>query len=92
MSTARSPEECKRGATSEGYKVCSSKRDPNNECPLLGEKERCSACGFFWAGKTCLGEDPVKKAKKELKEEEAAEKKAEEKTATPKPQGTPKKK
>jgi hypothetical protein len=77
LANVRSPEECKTGSASGDYKVCSAKADPNNECSMMGDKERCQACNFFWAGKTCLIEDPVKKAKQELKkEQEEKEKKA----------------
>jgi hypothetical protein len=69
QANVRSTEECKPGSSTDGYKVCSAKEDPNNDCPSYGEKERCTMCGYFWAGKSCMKEDPVAKAKKELEEE-----------------------
>jgi hypothetical protein len=72
FATVRAPNECKGD---NGYIVCASKTDPNNECSMLGDKERCGMCGFFWAGKACLAEDPVQKAKEQLKKEEADKKK-----------------
>ena len=77
MATVQSPSECKSGGATGDYKVCAAKSDPNNECSMMGERERCSACGYFWAGKACLAEDPVKKAKEELKKEEEQKKKKE---------------
>ncbi|MFH1262637.1 MAG: hypothetical protein V1495_04220 [Pseudomonadota bacterium] len=77
----RSPSQCVAGTVEDGQTVCLAKSDPNNDCPMLGEKERCSICGFFWAGKDCLSSDPVKKAKEELKKEEEKKKKG-----TPKPE------
>ncbi len=79
MATVMSPSECKSGGSTSGYTVCQARPDPNNECSLLGEKERCAACGYYWSGQTCLPEDPVKKAKAQLKKEEAKKKEAEKK-------------
>jgi hypothetical protein len=80
----RSPNDCTSGAKDGGYTVCAARQDPNNECSMLTSKDRCTACGYFWAGGTCLSEDPVKKAKQQLKkEDEAKKKKAPEKPAAP---------
>lgn len=79
MAMVRSIDNCKAGKEYNGYKTCSAKPDPNNDCPMITAKERCQACNFFWAGETCLPEDPVEKAKAELKAEEKAKKAKEKK-------------
>ena len=61
--------ECMPGKTKDEQKICQSKSDPQNTCSLVSEKERCSICGYHWNGKSCMTEDPVKKAKKILEKE-----------------------
>jgi hypothetical protein len=88
QATVRSASECAPGSKSGDYKVCSSFRDDQNTCPQLGVKEQCEKCGFHWNGTSCLAEDPVKKAKKEL-EEQAKKEKAKQESAKPSPTATP---
>ncbi|HLG19432.1 MAG TPA: hypothetical protein VI895_06410 [Bdellovibrionota bacterium] len=65
-----SPSECSKGKrTDRGFTACTSFADENNTCSTTSEESRCKTCGYFWNGKTCMTEDPVKKAKKELEEE-----------------------
>lgn len=91
----RSASDCVAGKADGEMKVCASFKDETNSCPSLSAEDQCKKCGFHWAGSSCLSEDPVKKAKKELEEkakkekEEAAKKAAASKTATPTPTATP---
>jgi hypothetical protein len=63
---------CKAGGTYQGKQMCAAVKDPENTyCGSDSSKQdRCQKCGYFWSGKECLTENPVEKAKKELKEEE----------------------
>jgi hypothetical protein len=66
----KSPSDCVTGRTYDGYRVCSAAADPNNLCSTFSGEKQCQSCGFHWAGKVCMPEDPVKKAKESLKEDE----------------------
>lgn len=71
ISLPMSPLSCKKGLKAyESYEVCLPKEDPDNTCPQLTDEIRCKECGYFWNG-SCLTEDPVEKAKEEIKNEEA---------------------
>lgn len=79
-STPASVANCKKGASLvQGYAVCTGMPDPSNKCAEFSAEEKCKACGYFWNG-ACLTEDPVAKAKEELKKEEEKKKKAAEKS------------
>ena len=89
LSTVRSSNDCVAGKTSEdNYQICAAKQDPSNDCPNFGEKERCETCGYHWSGKSCMSEDPVKKAKTLLEEE--AKKKQKVKAVEPLPDSSSK--
>ena len=77
--------DCKKGSTYQGKTVCASVADPDNTyCAAESTaQDRCGKCGFFWSGKECLTQNPVEKAKKELKEEEEKKKAAEKKDGVP---------
>ncbi|MFH1017874.1 MAG: hypothetical protein V1798_06815 [Pseudomonadota bacterium] len=74
MATARSTRSCRAGTTDSGFRICNGFADPNNLCATTPSKKQCGMCGYFWAGSSCVAEDPVKKAKKELKDQEKNEK------------------
>lgn len=84
FSRAISSSDCKNGGSYQGKTVCASVPDPDNTyCAAdSNAKDRCGRCGFFWSGKECLTQNPVDKAKKELKEEEAKKKESEKKDGT----------
>jgi hypothetical protein len=71
--TTMSSSDCKSGGKSGDYKICRGQSDPNNVCSSSTMQSMCETCGYHWSGKVCMTEDPVKKAKKELKEEEKKE-------------------
>lgn len=69
--------DCKPGKIISGYKACKGTPDPQNLCPMFEKKVMCATCGFFWAGESCLAEDPKVKAKEELEAERAKKEAAE---------------
>ena len=76
-----SSSDCKPGGTYQGKSVCASVPDPENTyCSSESRApDRCGKCGYFWSGKECLTQNPVDKAKQELKEEDAKKKEVEKK-------------
>ncbi len=91
QAVVRAASECASGQKDGEMKVCASFKDDQNTCPTLSAEDQCKKCGYHWAGSSCLSEDPVAKAKKELEEKAKKEKEAAAKAATPTPTPTPKK-
>ena len=66
---------CEKGKEAGGnFVVCSHFEDPENLCPMTALGEQCAMCGYHWQDTVCMLQDPVEKAKKELKEEAEKEK------------------